>query len=88
MPELTMTAFKQPPPWNDEVHAEHRRTCPVCSTLGTKRTEHEFSFREFTPAGEIVELTIKQADEPLEDQDIAWVLQRAASLFPPNQSNG
>jgi hypothetical protein len=75
-----MPALKQPST-DDLDPSEHRATCPVCSTLGTRRDEHEFSIREFTPGGEIVELTIKQADEPLEDLDIVWILQHAASLF-------
>jgi hypothetical protein len=41
--------------------------------------------REFTPAGEIIEVLIKQTNEPLEDRDIRWVLGHITSLItlPP-----
>jgi hypothetical protein len=75
-----MPALKQPST-DDDDPKKHRETCPVCSTLGVRRDAHQFSVREFTPGGQIVELTITQEDEPLEDQDITWALQHAASLF-------
>ena len=78
-----MPALKQPTADDHDDPKEHRKTCPVCSTLGPRRSDHEFSLREFTPGGVIVELTIRQEDEPLEDQDIAWALRHAASLFTP-----
>jgi len=78
-----MPALKQPSTDDHDDPKEHRKTCPVCSTLGVRRTENEFSLREFTPGGEIVELTITQLDEPLSDEDIAWALSHAASLLKP-----
>ena len=75
-----MPVLKQPST-DDLEHEDHRKSCPVCSTLGVRRGEHQFSVREFTPGGQIVELTITQEDEPLEDLDIRWALQHAASLF-------
>lgn len=64
-------------------HEEHRKTCVVCSTLGLRRTDFEFKVREFTPAGEIIQLSIMQTMERLEDQDIRWVLEHATTLVPP-----
>jgi len=58
----------------------------VCSTLGLSRTDFEFKVREFTPAGEIIQLSIMQTMEPLQNQDIRWVLEHAASLIPPATS--
>lgn len=58
----------------------------MCSTLGVRRTELELTVREFTPAGEIIEMTIKQTNEPLEDQDIGWIISHVAALaLPPAQ---
>jgi hypothetical protein len=70
------------PVTTEEQRSEHRRTCSVCSTLGVNRSQLELSFREFTPAGEIIELTIKQSYETLEDQDIRWAISQLSEMFP------
>lgn len=82
MPGLPMPKIKAPV-MTDEKVAAHRLTCPVCSTLGVKRTDHEVTVSEFTPGGNLYELVIRQGVEPLQDLDIAWILQHATSLLTP-----